>query len=103
MTKKRRVVATAEATADIESIGEYVARDRPYQAARLLVWLNRAIDELAMAAEHYPVIVVRGDDAIRRRVVGSYNVLYWTREDSVEIVHVVHGARNLKAVLFPED
>lgn len=66
MTNKRRVVVTAEAIADIETIGDYVALDSPYQAARLLVWLNGAIDELATAAEHYPVIVVRGEDVIRR-------------------------------------
>lgn len=103
MTKKRRVVVTAEAAADIEAIGDYVALDSPYQAARLLVWLDRAVDDLATVAEHYPVIVVRGEDAIRRRVVGPYNVLYWITDDRVEVVHVVHGARNLKAVLFPDD
>lgn len=65
MTNKRRVVVTAEAVADIEAIGEYVALDSAYQAARLLAGLNLAIADLATVAQHYPVVLTRGEDAVR--------------------------------------
>ncbi|WP_349368234.1 type II toxin-antitoxin system RelE/ParE family toxin [Salinarimonas sp.] len=39
---------------------------------------------------------------VRRRVVGDYLVFYRAREDAVEIVHVLHGATDYAAILFPE-
>ena len=99
--KKRRVVVTAEAVRDLEEIDAYVSADSPRPAMLLILRLRRAVDELDVAALHYPVIMQRGDDPVRRRAVGSYNIIYWLTEDTVEIVHVVHSARNLQAILNP--
>jgi plasmid stabilization system protein ParE len=38
---------------------------------------------------------------VRRRPVGDYLIFYRVAADRVEVVHVLHGARDYEALLFP--
>ncbi|WP_334265234.1 type II toxin-antitoxin system RelE/ParE family toxin [Bradyrhizobium amphicarpaeae] len=40
---------------------------------------------------------------IRRRPFGSYLIFYRVGNDAIEVIHVLHGARNYEPLLFPED
>jgi len=45
----------------------------------------------------------RSDSGIRRRVYGRYLIFYRIEEDTVQIVHILHGAMDYEAILFPKD
>lgn len=38
---------------------------------------------------------------LRRRVYGNYLIFYDLRPEAVEILHVLHGARDYAAIVFP--
>lgn len=99
----RTVVITSEAEHDLREIHAYLLREAPFQADVTLARLQSAIENLADAALQYPLFPGREDRGVRRRVVRPYNVLYRVREDLVEVVHVLHGARDAIRILFPED
>jgi toxin ParE1/3/4 len=39
---------------------------------------------------------------IRRRPYGDYLIFYRIGTDVIEVVHVLHGAQDYQAILFPE-
>jgi len=43
--------------------------------------------------------MVVGGRGLRRKVHGSYLIVYRTRSDEVEIVRILHGARDLMRIL----
>lgn len=100
---KRRVAIAAKAQGDLAGIFEYVAEDSRRMALRLLDRLEAAAFELADTALHYPVVRRRGDVLVRRRVVGTYNILYSLIDDQVEVLHVLHGKRSIDAALNPAE
>lgn len=98
---RRRVVIAAEANNDLGEILAFVAQDSPRAAVRLVAQLADAAEGLALSALHYPVVLARRDMLIRRRVVGSYNMLFEVADDAVRVARIVHGSRDLTR-LFPE-
>jgi toxin ParE1/3/4 len=50
----------------------------------------------------YPLVPRYEQWGIRRCVHASYLIFYRVREDVVEIIHVLHGARDYESLLFPD-
>lgn len=97
-----RFKRTAEAENDLLSIWRYIAEDKPQAATRLL----RTIDEkCALLAENPQLGSARPDIALELRyfTVGSYLILYREVSNEVEIVRVLHGARNLNTIFHTVD
>lgn len=83
---------TAPALRDLESIGDYIARDNPSAAHRLVTRLLRQADTLALN----PHLGRSGRVAETRELVVSgtpYIIPYRVHEGRVEILAVFHGAR----------
>ena len=40
---------------------------------------------------------------IRRRPYRDYLIFYRVSDDSIEILHVLHGARDYETILFPDE
>lgn len=93
--KKRRVAVSPEALADLEEIFEFLAEDSPALAFRVAEHLEAAALELSETALHYQIVVERPEAPVRRRVVGSYNILFWVTEDTVGVLRFLHGRRRL--------
>jgi toxin ParE1/3/4 len=96
-----RVRLTADARADLNEIFEFIATDSPLSAEAVFIRLRDACMQLGATSKHYPVVFMRSESEIRRRPAGSYNI-YFRIEDGVEIVRIVHGARDATR-LFADD
>ena len=92
----KRYRLTALAQADIDSAWFYIAKDRPSAADRFVERLRRHFELLA---ENPLVGEGREDlgDSVRQSTVGNYVVLYRSADGRVQIVRVVHGARDVFA------
>jgi toxin ParE1/3/4 len=96
-----RIRRFPQAIRDADEILAYVAPDNAAAAERLAERLARATDRLADFPESgapHPEI----DIGVRGIVVGRYLILYRVGPDSVDILRVVHGARDLAALLDDE-
>ena len=83
---------TAPALRDLEEIGEYIARDSPTAADRIV---NAIVDHLELLTTH-PHIGRPGRVAeTREHVISStpYIVPYRVRGEDLQILAVLHGAR----------
>jgi toxin ParE1/3/4 len=88
-----RVRRTPLAAQDLEDIWFYVAQDDPDAADRLL---DRIEESAQLLAENPELGPARPDVApeLRYHPVGSYLLLYRIIRNGIELVRVVHGARD---------
>jgi toxin ParE1/3/4 len=83
-----------QADSELEAIGDYIAEDSPGNARRFIERLTQkfiALGRSPMMGRARPEL--RPD--LRSFPYGAYVILYRAIDDGVEIVRVVHGARNL--------
>jgi plasmid stabilization system protein ParE len=96
------VVISAAAEADLESIGDWIARENPTRAESFIQELREACLSLANAPLGYSPVPRYEHADVRRRPHGNYLIFYRVMDDEVVVLHVLHGARDYDAVLFPD-
>ena len=92
------VKRTAQAEEDLITLWLHIAKDNPFAADRLLDDLDRTF---CLLAEQPLLGPVRPDIAPELRYFpqGSYLILYRVLAEGIEVVRVIHGARELKGLL----
>lgn len=95
------VELTAEAEHDLEAIGDYIARDNPRRAISFLQELREKCLALADKPERFPLVPRYETESVRRRSHGNYLIFYRVERAKVVVVHVLHGAQDYTAILFP--
>lgn len=98
-----RVVFTEPAGNDLEAIGDWIAKDNPLRAASFVRELRDACLEIGPRPTAYQFVEHRHSDGIRRKVYGNYLIFYRVVGDAVEVLHVLHGARDYAQILFDND
>lgn len=98
-----KVRLSARAERDLQSIFEYLSGESPDAAVRVLHRLETTSLELGDRSKLYPLVPRHEGTGFRRRVVGSYNLYYVIEDGTVEIVAILHSARDHERLLFPED
>ena len=94
---------TDEAEADLERIGDYIARDNPPSALTFVRELRAACLWLADFPDRFPLVPRYAAAGVRQRVHGNYLIFYRAQEGEVTVLHVLHGAMDHPPILFPED
>jgi toxin ParE1/3/4 len=86
-----------EAEADLEGIGDYIAKDNPARAASFVRELKAACQRLAET----PGMGVARDKlrpGLRMFPVRGYLIFYTPTDEGIEVVRVFSGARDLDAL-----
>ena len=96
------VVVTAEAEADLDQITTYIAERSIEIALNFVQELREKCKSLADAPRGYPLVPRLEHLGIRRHPFGNYLIFYRVGTNAIEVVHVLHGARDYERLLFPE-
>ena len=95
----RRSVKWAQvAWDDLEQIANYVARDSEYYAAALVRRIREAARSLESLSERGRVVPELGDPNVRELIVGNYRLIHEVTPETIFILGVIHGARDLAAL-----
>ena len=90
---------TPPSAADLNEIEEYIAQDNPDVAKRVIQEIRAAMRRLA----EYPQLGHPRDDVDDPRYrfwpVYSYLIVYAFETDPLQIIRVIHGSRDVPAVL----
>ncbi len=97
------VVFTVQAEDDLQSILDFIAAESPARAERIVDDIEGKALDLGETHHRYALLVRHKESGIRRRVVGSYNIYYRTTGQQVEVLHILHGARDAEQLLFSTD
>lgn len=98
-----KVEFTGPAVLDLEAIADWIARDNPIRAYSFVEELRSACMGLGLRPFAYPFVEHHRTDGIRRRVHGNYLIFYRVEEGKVEILHILHGARDYERIIFADD
>lgn len=86
-----------DAEADLEAIGDYIARDNPMRAMTFIAELRDKCSSLADTPQGFPLVPRYEHYGVRHRVHGRYQIFYRPVGDPVvriDILHIIHGARD---------
>ncbi len=89
---------TKQAVENLEAIWLYIAEDNPSAADQILDMFQ---EKFRLLGEHPQLGRSRKDlgEALRSFPVESYVVIYRYRKECIEIIHVIHGARDIPSLL----
>ena len=94
-----RFILSPEARDDLDEIIDYIARDSPQAARRVL---EKIKDAIVLLAEMPMIGHLREDlteEPLRFWPVYSYLIIYRFERKPLEIVRILHGARDVKSIL----
>ena len=95
---------TEKASANLEAIFEYIAKDSRLYAARYVKSLIRATGKLETMPFCGRIVPELDNPELREVVFGNYRIIYRVlgKEHAVQILAIVHGAREIKRVIAEE-
>ena len=86
---------TNNAKRELRAVYDTIARKRQRYAQGLVDRITRQTEQLSAMPYLGATVPEYEDAAIRELLEQSYRIIYRVREDRVEILSVVHGARQL--------
>jgi toxin ParE1/3/4 len=89
-----KVTLTREALADLENIAEWIAQDNPRRAQSFSAELRVKCASIGRSPRRYPVIHRSAISEIRKRSHGHYLIFFRIMDDHVDIMRIVHMARD---------
>jgi plasmid stabilization system protein ParE len=96
------VTLTAEAEADLEAIGDYIAQDNPERAVSFVEEIAERCLRLGQAPNAYALVPRLAHLGIRKRTFGNYLIFYRVLRDQVQVLHVLNSARDYEAILLAD-
>ena len=99
-----KVILAGPAKRDLAEIGDYIARDDMLRAESFVGELIASCDGLSQLARGYALVPRAERLGVRKRRHGRYLIFYRIRADgkALDILHVVHGARDYMKLLLPD-
>jgi toxin ParE1/3/4 len=95
-----KVIIAREAIEDLVTIGEYIGRSNPARSDTFVEELYERCFALSDTPHAFARIEHRTDREIRRRPHGRYVILYEIYADRVDVLRILHGARDYVKILF---
>jgi len=90
-----RVHWTHTAIAHLLAIYEYIARDAPTYAQRIVDRLTRRSEQTAMFPQSGRIVPEYDAPDIREVIERPYRIIYRIRDDQIDVLAVVHSAQLL--------
>ena len=79
---------------DLEQVGDFIGRDNPGRARTFVAELRAACRSLGDTSLRYPLMP--GSKDMRRMPVGNYLVFYKVSAGTIDILRVLHSARDIE-------
>jgi len=90
-----RVHWTETAQEHLDSIHAYIAQDSPEYALRMVDRLTRRSQQIADAPLSGRRVPEYDMDQIREVIERPYRIIYHIRPGQIDVIAVIHGARNV--------
>ena len=91
-----KVLWTASALAQLQAIHDYLARTSPDYAVRIIDRLTRRSIQIANFPNSGRVVPEYDRKEIREVIEGRYRIIYLVQLAQVQVLAVIHGARDLR-------
>jgi toxin ParE1/3/4 len=90
-----RVYWTDTAKSHLHGIRDFIARNSEIYATRVVDRLSRRSEQIALFPLSGRIVPEFRLDQIREVFEGPYRIIYLIKADCIEVLAVIHGARNV--------
>lgn len=97
-----KLVITDAARADLVDIADWIARDNPRCGISFIDELEAICRRISAAPLSHALVPGWEERGIRRAIHGNYLIFYRVDARQIVIIHILHGARDYEAILFPD-
>jgi len=94
-----KVVITEQAIADLTEIGDFIQQHNPKRAITFVDELLDRCESLIDMPYAFSIVPRYKKQAIRRCIHQNYLIFYTVNQDVIEVIHILHGARNYEVLL----
>jgi addiction module RelE/StbE family toxin len=86
---------TESAVENLKGIKEYIAKDSEYYAINFSDRIISSVEQLLILPEMGRKVPEADENSIREIIVRPYRIIYQLQENSINIVTIIHSAREL--------
>lgn len=94
------VVISEAAWSDMLQIARAIMIDNPVRADSFLTELYERCESLGQMPRAFPLLPGHEEQGIRRRVHRNYLIFYRIGDKAIDVLHVLHGARDYERLIF---
>jgi toxin ParE1/3/4 len=98
-----KVVISETAYIELLQIGHWIKLDNPGRAERFISEIYDRCQTLRDMPKAFPLVPRREEQGIRSRPYGDYLIFYRINGNVIDLLHIMHGARDYEAIPFPEE
>ena len=91
-----KVFWTETAVNHLSSIYNYISQNSPQYAQRLVERLTRRSEQIANFPFSGRLVPEFETEQIREVIEGSYRIIYYIKPEQIEVIAVLHAARNIE-------
>jgi len=95
-----RLVIAPRAQADLRDVAEYIAKEDPGAALRILVRTEKSIERLLERPFLGPAVVRPPRRDLRKLTIAPYIVFYRVAGAELQVVRLLHSSRDVDDVLL---
>lgn len=92
------IVWSKRASDQLDAIFDYIALDSPVYSLRFVESIITKVELLSTQPESGRIVPEENEPAIREFQVHPYRVIYEVTKDQIEILTIIHSARNFKSL-----
>lgn len=97
-----KVIVTDAAWNDLLAIGRTIQADNPKRAETFIEEIYQSCGDLADMPFAFSTVPGHEASGIRRRRNGNYLIFYRVAERHIEVLHVLHAARDYERIVFDD-
>lgn len=90
-----KVYWTDQAKAQLRTIHDYMASTSPDYARRMIDRLTRRSEQIGAFPQSGRVVPEFDIELVREILEGPYRIIYTVRQERVDVLAVIHGARKV--------
>jgi addiction module RelE/StbE family toxin len=90
-----KIVWTATAQDHLDAIYAYISQDSQQYALRMVDRLTKRSNQIADAPFSGRRVPEYELEQIREVIEGAYRIIYYIKPDQIDVLAVIHGARNV--------
>jgi addiction module RelE/StbE family toxin len=95
----REITWSVSASDDLVAVAEHISRDSESYAATVVRELVAATRTLRVFAERGRRAPEYNDPSVRELIVRKYRLVYRIRPERIEVLRIIHGAREMPPVV----
>lgn len=97
-----KVIFTRAARQDLADIARYISSDNPGRARSYVEQLRSACLEIGQMPNAFELVEDANLPELRRRIFAPYLIFYRVEGTGINLVRILHGARDYLQILEPQ-